>query len=69
MKKTTYLTQEQRQTITEQCEFWFEEWKLNDSLAYPESWQERLSMFTHLNNSDFLKHVYKYYAHDIWEYL
>ena len=37
MKKTTYLTFEQRQTIIEQCEFWFEEWKSNDPLAYPEA--------------------------------
>ncbi len=69
MKKTTYLTSEQRQTIIEQCEFWFEEWKSNDPLAYPEAWEVRLNMMEHLNNSDFIKHVIDFYSPDIWEFV
>ena len=69
MKKTTYLTKDQRQTIIDQCEFWFEEWKANDPNAYPESWEVRLKKIEQLNNSDFMKHVYEIYSPDIWEFV
>ena len=69
MKKTTYLSSEQRKTITDQCKFWFEEWKSDDPVAYPETWQVRLEMMAHLNNSDFIKHVIEYYSPDIWEFV
>jgi len=69
MKKTTILTTEQRDTIIDKCLEWFEDWKFNEPTVYPETVEDRRQMMVVLNNSDLLKHVYEFYAPDIWEYV
>ena len=44
MKKTTYLTSDQRAELIEQCLDWFEDWKDSDPICYPETREEQLIM-------------------------
>jgi len=69
MKKTTILTTEQRDTIIDKCLEWFEDWKLNEPIVYPETVEDRRQMMVVLNNSDLMKHVYEMYSPHIWEYV
>ena len=69
MKKTTILNKSQRETIIDKCLEWFEDWKLNEPTVYTESVTDRRQIMEALNNSDLMKHVYEFYAHDIWDYV
>ncbi len=69
MKKTTILNKSQRQTIIDKCLEWFEDWKLNEPTVYTESVTDRRQIMEALNNSDLMKHVYEFYAPDIWDYV
>jgi len=69
MKKTTILNKSQRETIIDKCLEWFEDWKLNEPTVYTESVTERRQIMEALNNSDLIKHVYEFYAPDIWDYV
>ena len=69
MKKTTILNKSQRETIIDKCLEWFEDWKLNEPTVYPESVTDRRQIMESLNNSDLMKHVYEFYAPDIWDYV
>ena len=44
MKKTTFLTTDQRAELIEQCLDWFEDWKNSDPTCYPETREERKQM-------------------------
>ena len=69
MKKTTILNKSQRETIIDKCLEWFEDWKLNEPTVYTESVTDRRQTMETLNNSDLIKHVYEFYAPDIWDYV
>jgi len=69
MKKTTILNKSQRETIIDKCLEWFEDWKLNEPTVYTESVTDRRQIMEALNNSDLMKHVYEFYAPDIWDYV
>ena len=69
MKKTTILNKLQRETIIDRCLEWFEDWKLNEPTVYTESVKDRRKIMEALNNSDLMKHVYEFYAPDIWDYV
>lgn len=69
MKKTTILNKLQRETIIDKCLEWFEDWKLNEPTVYTESVKDRRQIMEALNNSDLMKHVYEFYAPDIWDYV
>ena len=69
MKKTTILNKSQREAIIDKCLEWFEDWKLNEPTVYTESVTERRQIMEALNNSDLIKHVYEFYAPDIWDYV
>ena len=69
MKKTTFLTTDQRANLIEQCLDWFEDWKNSDPTCYPETREERKQMMVVLNNSDLIKHMEKYYCEDIFDYI
>ena len=69
MKKTTYLTSDQRAELIEQCLDWFDDWKATDPHLYSETREERKQMMDVLNNSDLIKHMEKYYCQDIFTYL
>ena len=69
MKKTTILNKSQRETIIDKCIEWFEDWKLNEPTVYTESVSDRRQIMEALNNSDLMKHVYEFYALDIWDYV
>ena len=69
MKKTTILNKSQRETIIDKCLEWFEDWKLNEPSVYTESVTDRRQIMEALNNSDLMKHVYEFYAPDIWDYV
>jgi len=69
MKKTTYLTSDQRAELIEQCLDWFDDWKATDPYLYSETREERKQMMDVLNNSDLIKHMEKYYCQDIFTYL
>jgi len=69
MKKTTILNKLQRKTIIDKCLEWFEDWKLNEPTVYTESVKDRRQIMEALNNSDLMKHVYEFYAPDIWDYV
>mgnify|MGYP003130480311 CR=1 FL=1 len=69
MKKTTILNKSQRETIIDKCIEWFEDWKLNEPTVYTESVTDRRQIMEALNNSDLMKHVYEFYALDIWDYV
>ena len=69
MKKTTFLTTDQRAELIEQCLDWFEDWKNSDPTCYPETREERKQMMILLHNSDLIKHMEKYYCEDIFDYI
>ena len=69
MKKTTFLTTDQRAELIEQCLDWFEDWKDSDPTCYPETREERKQMMVVLNNSDLIKHMEKFYCEDIFDYI
>nr|BAR26416.1 hypothetical protein [uncultured Mediterranean phage uvMED] len=70
MKKTNaFLTTEQRENIIDMALDWFEDWKSDGPSVYPESVQDRKNLMISLNNSQLIKHLQKYYAKDIWDFI
>ena len=69
MKKTTYLTQEQRSELIEHCLGWYEDWQATDPILYNETIEERKNKMIPLNNSQLIKHLQEWYAPDIWDFI
>ena len=62
MKKTTYLTQEQRSELIEHCLGWYEDWQATDPILYNETIEQKRQEMIILNNSDLIKHVNNVYC-------
>ena len=69
MKKTTYLTQEQRSELIEHCLGWYEDWQATDPILYNETIEERKNKMIPLNYSQLIKHLQEWYAPDIWDFI
>jgi len=70
MKKTNIaFTKEQREEIIDLALGWYEDWQLNEPEVYPETIEERRNKMVCLNNSELIKHLQKWYAQDIWDYI
>ena len=61
MKKTTYLTSDQRAELIEQCLDWYEDWQATDPITYPDTRETLKNEMQILNNSDLIKHINDYY--------
>jgi len=69
MKKNIAFTSEQREEIIDMVLGWYADWKHDEPTVYTETIEERKNKMIPLNNSQLIKHLQKWYAPDIWDFI
>jgi hypothetical protein len=69
MKKNIAFTSEQREEIIDMVLGWYADWQHDEPTVYTETIEERKNKMIPLNNSQLIKHLQKWYAPDIWDFI